>query len=64
MERDSYLNSVTPDSSELGLDIPTSEAEGVGVAEAADDFGIRAAYLIEPTERLRFTVTGDHHHPV
>ncbi|RZO68907.1 MAG: TonB-dependent receptor, partial [Parvularculaceae bacterium] len=60
MERDSFLNSVTPDSSELGLDIPTSEAEGVGVAEAADDFGIRAAYLIEPTERLRFTVTGDY----
>lgn len=59
-ERDSFLNSVTPDSSVLGLDIPTSEAEGVGVAEAADDFGVRGAFLIEPTERLRFTVTGDY----
>lgn len=58
-ERDSFLNSVTPDSTELGLGIPTSEAEGVGVAEAADDFGIRGAFLIEPTDRLRFTVTGD-----
>ena len=58
-EHDSYLNNVTPDSAELGLDIPTSEAEGIGVAEAADDFGIRGAFLIEPTERLRFTVTAD-----
>ncbi|MEL6360668.1 MAG: TonB-dependent receptor [Pseudomonadota bacterium] len=59
-ERDSFLNSVTPDSSELGLDIPTSEDEGVGVGEAADDFGLRAAFLIEPTENLTFTLTGDY----
>ena len=59
-ERDSFLNSVTPDSADLGLNIPTSEREGVGVAEAADDFGIRGALLIEPTERLRFTLTGDY----
>lgn len=59
-EHDSRLINVTPDSADLGLSVPTSEAEGIGVAEAADDFGIRAAYLIEPTDRLRFTVTGDY----
>lgn len=59
-EHDSRLINVTPDSADLGLSVPTSEAEGIGVAEAADDFGVRAAYLIEPTDRLRFTVTGDY----
>ncbi|MEL7486479.1 MAG: TonB-dependent receptor [Pseudomonadota bacterium] len=59
-EHDSRLVSITPDSADLGLSIPTSEDEGVGVAEAADDFGIRAAYLIEPTERFSFTLTGDY----
>lgn len=59
-EHDSRLTNITPDSSELGLDIPTSAAEGVGVAEAADDFGIRAAYLIKPIDRLTFTLTGDY----
>ena len=57
---DSYFNNITPDSSELGLDIPTSEDEGVGVAEETDDFGIRAAYLIKPTDELTLTVTGDY----
>jgi len=58
---DSYLNNVTPNSSELpGVDVPSSEEEGVGVAEAADDFGIRAAYLIEPTDNLKVTLTGDY----
>ncbi|NQY40865.1 MAG: TonB-dependent receptor [Henriciella sp.] len=60
VEHDSYLESVTPNSSELGLNVPTSEDEGIGVAEAADDFGIRAAYLIEPTDRLRLTLTADY----
>lgn len=60
LERDSYLESVTPCSADLGLDIPTCEGEGVGVAEAADDFGVRAAYLIEPTDRFTFTLTGDY----
>ena len=60
LEHDSYLESATPDSAELGLSVPTSEAEGVGVAEAADDFGFRAAYLIEPTDDLRFTLTYDY----
>ncbi len=60
LEHDSRLENVTPDSSELGLSIPTSEDEGVGVAEASDDFGIRAAYLIKPTDRLTFTITGDY----
>lgn len=59
-EHDSRLNSVTPDSADLGLAIPTSEDEGVGVAEAADDFGIRASALYKPTERLTLTVTGDY----
>jgi iron complex outermembrane receptor protein len=59
-EHDSRLNNITPDSSVLGLDIPTSEDEGVGVAEAGDDFGIRAAYLIKPVNRVTFTLTGDY----
>ena len=58
-EHDSYLESVTPCSDELGLDVPTCEAEGVGVAEAADDSGIRATLLWEPTDRLAVTLTGD-----
>lgn len=58
---DSYLNNVTPNSSEIdGVDVPTSEEEGVGVAEAADDFGIRAAYKIEATDKLTLTLTGDY----
>lgn len=60
MEHDSYLESVTPDSAALGLSIPTSEAEGVGVAEAADDFGVRAGFLFEPTKQLKLTLTGDY----
>jgi len=57
---DSYLNNISPDSSELGVDVPTSEDEGIGVAEATDDFGIRAAYKIEPTDNLTVTLTGDY----
>ncbi len=57
---DSYFNNVTPDSSVLGVDVPTSEDEGIGVAEETDDFGIRAAYAIELTDALKFTLTGDY----
>jgi len=57
---DSYFNNITPDSSELGLDIPTSEDEGVGVAEETDDFGIRAAFKTKPTDQLTLTLTGDY----
>ena len=42
------------------MDVPTSEDEGIGVAEATDDFGIRAAYKIEPTDNLTVTLTGDY----
>ena len=59
MQHDSYLENVTPRSSELGLTVPASEAEGVGVAEAADDFGFRASYLIEPLDDLTVTLTYD-----
>jgi len=60
-EHDSFLNNISPDSSEIdGVDVPTSEDEGVGVAEATDDFGIRAAYLIEPTNNLKLTLTADY----
>lgn len=58
-EHDSRLNNVTPDSDELGLSVPTSEDEGVGVAEAADDYAVRAAYKIEFFDDFEFTVTGD-----
>lgn len=58
---DSYLNNISPDSSEIdGVDVPTSADDGIGVAEATDDFGIRAAYKIEATDKLTVTVTGDY----
>ncbi len=60
LEHDSYLTSVTPDSAALGLTIPTSQAEGVGVAEAADDVGVRIGYRIEPRDDLRATFTYDY----
>lgn len=59
-EYDSRLRNVSPDSDELGINVPTSAAEGVGVAEAADDFGIRAAVLFQPLNRTKFTLTGDY----
>ncbi len=59
-EHDSRLNNVTPCSAELGLSVPTCEAEGVGVAEAAQDIGLRGAILFKPTERLKLTFTGDY----
>lgn len=59
-EHDSYYKSVTPDSVDLGLSIPTSGAEGVGVAEAADDMGFRATYLNELTDKAKLTLTYDY----
>jgi iron complex outermembrane receptor protein len=59
-QRDSYLTNVTPCSGDIpGVDVPTCEDEGVGVAEAADDFSMRAAYKIELTDRFSATLTGD-----
>ena len=60
-EHDSYFNNVSPDSADIdGVDVPTSEDDGLGVAEAADDFGIRVGYKIQPTDALTFTLTGDY----
>jgi iron complex outermembrane receptor protein len=59
LEHDSYFQNVNPTSSELGVSVPTAESEGVGVAEAVENFGLRASYLIEPTNRLRLTFTAD-----
>lgn len=60
-EHDSYLTSITPCSTELpGVDVPSCEAEGVGVGEAADDLGLRASFLYEPTDRLKIELSGDY----
>jgi len=59
-EHDSRLTNVTPCSAELGLSIPTCADEGVGVAEGAQDFGIRGAVLFNPIDRVKFTITGDY----
>lgn len=60
-EHDSYLNSITPCSTELeGVDVPSCEDEGVGVAEAADDLGLRASLLFEPTDKLKIMLSGDY----
>jgi len=60
LEHDSYFENVSPCSDELGLDIPTCEDEGIGVAEAANDLGLRATFLTKPTDNLTFTLTGDY----
>lgn len=57
---DSRLINITPDSSDLGLDVPTSDAEGIGVAEAAEDFGLRVGYKVEVNDKIDFTITGDY----
>lgn len=60
-EHDSYLNSVTPCSGAIaGVDVPSCEDEGVGVAEAANDLGLRASLLVEPNDRLSVMVSGDY----
>lgn len=58
-EHDSRLTNVTPCSSDLGVNVPTCEEEGIGVAEAAHDYGLRGALLFKPTDRISLTVTGD-----
>jgi len=60
LEHDSYMENVTPCSNELGLAIPTCEEEGVGVAEAANNFGARATFLTNPTDALTITLTADY----
>ncbi len=61
MEHDSYLTNVTPNADKLGLTgVRNSEAEGIDVAEAADDFGVRIGYRIEPFDRFRATFTYDY----
>ena len=32
----------------------------MGVAEEADDFGVRAAFKVKPNDALTLTVTGDY----
>lgn len=59
-EHDSRLTNVSPCSAELNLTIPTCAAEGVGVAEGAQDAAIRGAIKFQPTDRISFTVTGDY----
>jgi iron complex outermembrane receptor protein len=60
MEHDSYYTNMSPSSADLGVSVPTSEGEGIGVAEAADNWGLRASYLIEPTSDLRVTLSADY----
>lgn len=60
-EHDSYLNNVTPCSADIpGVDVASCEDEGVGVAEAANDLGLRASLLVEPNEKLSIQLTGDY----
>ena len=59
MEHDSYYTNMSPTSAELGVSVPTAESEGIGVAEAAENFGIRGSYLIEPNSQWRVTLTAD-----
>lgn len=60
-EHDSYLNNVTPCSADLpGVDVPSCEDEGVGVAEAANDLGLRATLAWQPTDRFNLELTGDY----
>ena len=59
VERDSYLNNVTPCGFE-GLTIATCEDDGVGVAEAANDLGLRASVKFEPTDALTVMLSGDY----
>jgi iron complex outermembrane receptor protein len=60
-EHDSYLKNVTPCSSELmGVDVPSCEDEGVGVAEAANDLGLRASLAWQPSDKLYMMLSGDY----
>jgi len=60
LEHDSYMENVTPCSTELGISVASCEEEGVGVAEAANNFGARATFLTEPTDALTITLTADY----
>lgn len=60
-EHDSYLTNVTPCSGDIaGVDVPSCEDEGVGVAEAANDLGLRASFAWEPTDRFNVVLSGDY----
>lgn len=59
-EHDSYYNNLTPSSADLGVSVPTSEGEGIGVAEAAENWAARASYYIEFSPDFRLTLTGDY----
>ncbi|MDM3870033.1 TonB-dependent receptor [Porticoccus sp. W117] len=58
-EHDSYYSNISPTSDELGLDVPVAESEGIGVAEAADDEGVRISYLYKPTDQWDMQLTYD-----
>lgn len=60
MSHDSYYENASPTSSDLGVSVPTASSEGVEVAEAADNWGARASFLVEPTSRLTMTFTADY----
>ena len=60
LSHDSYYENITPCSDELGLDIPTCAEEGIGVAEAVDDLGVRATFLTKPVDNLTLTLTADY----
>ena len=60
LDHDSYMTNVTPCSDELGIPVASCEEEGVGTAEAADDFGARATFLTQPTDALTITLTADY----
>ena len=60
LNHDSYYENVTLPSNVLGVPNPTSEREGVGVAEAADDLGVRLGLRVEPTDAITLTLTADY----
>ncbi|WP_409433257.1 TonB-dependent receptor [Litorimonas sp. RW-G-Af-16] len=60
LDHDSYYQNISPCSTTLAIPVGSCEDEGVGVAEAADDMGLRATFLTEPTDALTFTVTADY----
>lgn len=65
LSHDSYYTNANPDSADLGVSFPTSERDGIEVAEAADDAGVRATYLIDglgdgALEDLKLTLTYDY----
>ena len=61
LDRDSYYENISPCSTEIpGVDVPTCEDEGIDVAESADDLGLRATFLTQPTDALTVTLTADY----